>query len=463
MTLYLIASLLLLSLSCFLLSPRVQTTDGFFRGFSDEGLAPSLWTLVLSQVTTWIFARSLMTAAILGYYYGIAGALAYTAYYLSFLTGGFIIDRLRFDHGKSNIQTFMHAQFGKLGQYCYNIVIILRLLSEVFSNLLVIGLIFGVAGSTSHSLAMIAIAIITLAYSLFGGLRASLRTDVLQAILVIIALLMLFAIMLFHADFSWHTVLTSSPDIRSPGWVLLAVALLQVWSYPLHDPVMMDRGFLADRITTRKSFHYAAIISIASIFIFALLGVFAGLLKTGDEDMVMTLTRLFSEPVMLIFNLALIISAVSTLDSTFSSAAKLVAVDMNIMQPTTANGRWVMLAFMLGGALFLLLGNQDLYAAVALSGTASMFLAPVIFFTLWGQRRVASWSLGLAFTASLSGAILWLLESSSYPFYQSIMEPLFGYTHKYSKLLIICLFILLISCSAFIAGLKPKASTLEHV
>ena len=93
----------------FALSPRVQTVDGFFRGFSANGSAPQLWTLVLSQVTTWIFARSLMTAALLGYYYGIAGALAYTAYYLSFFTGGWIIDHLRFKHKCGNVQEFMNG------------------------------------------------------------------------------------------------------------------------------------------------------------------------------------------------------------------------------------------------------------------------------------------------------------------------------------------------------------------
>ncbi len=451
MTIYLIIGIAITTVVCFLLSPRVQTADGFFRGFSDTGAAPSLWTLVLSQVTTWIFARSLMTAAILGFYYGIAGALAYAAYYVSFLTGGKIIDHLRFKHDKGNIQSFMQEQFGTIGNHCYNLVIALRLLSEVFSNLLVIGLIFGISGSQEHFLAMAGIAAITFAYSMFGGLRASLRTDVFQAILVISALAMLFTLMVFHPGFSWNAAFSSSPEISSPGWVLLAVAFLQVWSYPLHDPVMMDRGFLADREVTRKSFNYAAVISIISILIFALLGVFAGVVKMEGEAMIATLTRLFGEPCMIIFNLALIISAISTLDSTFSSASKLVAVDMGIVKPTAANGRWVMLAFLIGGGLFLLLDSKDLYSAVAISGTASMFLAPVIFFNIWGNQKVATWALLVAFAAAITGGVLYMLESSAYI---NIMEPLFGYSHKYSKLLIICISILMIGCLAFFIGRK---------
>lgn len=452
----LILSIAATLLFCFFLSPRVQTADGFFKGFSESGVAPSLWTLVLSQVTTWIFARSLMTAAILGFYYGIAGALAYAAYYASFITGGKIIDHLRFKHGKENIQSFMQEQFGSTGNHCYNLVVALRLLSEVFSNLLVIALlleqVFGINDTLIHLLAMAGVALITFTYSMFGGLRASIRTDVLQAILVIAALLMLFMLMLFHPGFSWNAALSSSPDITSPGWVLLAVAFLQVWSYPLHDPVMMDRGFLADRSVTRKSFNFAAIISVICILIFALLGVFAGIVKLDGEQMIETLSRLFGEPYMMAFVFTLVISATSTLDSTFSSASKLVAVDMKLIKPTAVNGRWVMFAFLIGGGSFLLLDSKDLYAAVAVSGTASMFLAPVIFFTIWGNRSVRTWGLIVAFITAIAGSALYIFESAGYI---NIMQPLFGYGHKYSKLLIICIGILIIGCGAFFLAQKP--------
>jgi len=452
MTTYLLILLAATTIACLLLSPRVQTADGFFKGFSDTGTAPALWTLVLSQVTTWIFARSLLTAAILGFYYGIAGALAYAAYYASFITGGKIIDHLRFKHGKENIQSFMQEQFGSIGNHCYNSVIILRLLSEVFSNLLVIVIllkqVFGIDSTIIHLLSMTGVACITLIYSTFGGLRASIRTDVLQAILVIAALAMLFTLMLFHPGFSWGAVLSSSPDITSPGWVLLAVAFLQVWSYPLHDPVMMDRGFLADRSITRKSFYFAAVISIICILVFALLGVFAGLVKLEGEAMIATLSRLFGEPYMMAFVFALVISATSTLDSTFSSASKLIAVDMKLVKPTVTNGRLVMLAFLMCGGSCLLLDSKDLYAAVAVSGTVSMFLAPVIFFTIWGNRSVATWALVIAFITAIAGGALYMLESSGH-------TALLGDIHKYTKLLVICISILVIGCGAFFLGQQP--------
>ena len=80
MSTVLIGAIIFMAIATLIVSPRRTTVDGFFRGVDEQGAAPSLLTLVLSQVTTWIFARSLMNAAILGYYYGIAGTVAYAAY-----------------------------------------------------------------------------------------------------------------------------------------------------------------------------------------------------------------------------------------------------------------------------------------------------------------------------------------------------------------------------------------------
>ncbi|MEH6457667.1 MAG: hypothetical protein V7749_15170 [Cocleimonas sp.] len=454
MTPYLIGITALVLLASIVISPRIRTVEGFYKGSSDTGAAPSLWTLVLSQVTTWIFARSLMTAAILGFYYGIAGALAYAAYYFSFVTGGAIINHLRFKHGYDNVQGYMSAKFGSMGAGMYNFVVILRLLSEVFANLIVVGEIFGLKGSYEYFSAMVAIGVITVGYSSMGGLRASLRTDVLQSVLVIVLVAVLFIAMLLNPAFDLGAVINSSPDIKSPGWVLLLVAGLQVWSYPLHDPVMMDRGFLADQETTKKSFMHAAWISIACILMFALLGVFAGLNNLESEGMMDALTRLFGQPIMAVFSVALIISALSTLDSTFSSASKLVVKDMKLLPETIMSGRLVMVVFLIVGGLFLLWDSKDLYAAVAVSGTLSMFLLPIIVFCIWGNRDVALWPVVLTFGVTVFGGITYITESSKYTTW---MFDLFGYEHKYSKLLIICIVIALVGFVSFALGMKGKA------
>ncbi len=448
----LIGALAVLIIASFLMSPRVKSAEGFFRGYSEDGSAPSLLTLVLSQVTTWVFARSLMNAAILGFYYGIAGTIAYAAYYLSFLTGAWIVDGIRFRHGYKSVQDFLRDKFGRQGVGAYNVVVAVRLLSEVFANLLVVGIVFGVAGTVPYSLAIVAISLLTLGYSVMGGLSASLKTDVLQTVILVGVLCVLLVQAIGSDGFDFPVLLATSPDLTSPGWVLLGVAFLQIWSYPLHDPVMMDRGFLADRKTTRKSFLHACWISVACILAFGILGVFAGEMKAEGEDMVRALTRLIGANTMILFNIALIISAISTLDSTFSSASKLTIIDMKLAPQTVQNGRISMVLFLLGGLIFLFLGSKDLFSAVAVSGTASMFLAPVVFFSIWLDRSVAPWAFQVAFYSAMAGAALYFLEAGGY---SNAIEPLFGITHKYAKLLLISASVMGIGCGAFLIALRP--------
>ena len=268
-----------------LLSPRSKTEASFFRGREADGSAPGVWMLAFSQVTTWIFARSIMNAAILGYFFGIAGALAYAAYYLSFLTGAWIIRSLRFQHGFESVQAFLSDRFGVAGTASYDLVVGLRLLSEVFANLLVIGLIFGAKGEAAYVGSILLVGFATLGYSLLGGLSASIRTDALQMAMFLAALFALIFCATTAGGVEPSAILGSSPTPDNAGWVLLAVALLQVWSYPLHDPVMMDRGFIADRRTTMASFYHAAWISTLCILAFGVLGVWAGLSEAGGRGL----------------------------------------------------------------------------------------------------------------------------------------------------------------------------------
>lgn len=441
-------------------SPRAKTTASFYKGHDASGMAPGVLTLTLSQVTTWIFARSIMNAAILGYFYGIAGALAYAAYYLSFITGAQIIASLRFKHGFGSVQDFLYDRFGLAGTTSYNFVVGVRLLSEVFANLLVIGLIFGTDGTLAYSASIVLVGCATLGYALLGGLNASIRTDAIQMSLFIVVLAGLMLVALGSGNFDVPAMMTTSPDAASPGWVLLVVALLQVWSYPLHDPVMMDRGFIADRKKTMASFYHAAWISILCIMAFGLLGVWAGMNKLDGESFVPTLSRLIGEWPMLFFNIALVVSCMSTLDSTFSSTSKLAIVDMRLGAPTVENGRLAMAAFLIGGLMMVFLGSKDLFGAVAVSGTASMFLAPVVFFSLWmGRTDIPVWSYLTAFFTAMAAAILYFTESSGY---SNLIASMTGLEHKYSKLLVLSAMTLAIGCGAFVVGMitggaRPRA------
>ena len=433
----------------FVVMPRRASVDGFFNGATD-GAAPGLWTLVLSQVTTWIFARSLMNAAILGYFYGFPGTLAYAAYYLSFLTGGYIVGQLRAD-GTTSVQSWLGARFGRTGQGTYNFVIALRLLSEVFANLIVVGLIFdAVLPETmgAGTAAIVIVAILGLAYSAWGGLSAALRTDVLQMALFLVVFGMAFAFLLFSPEFSLSAIVTAEGTSgQRQGWVLLLVAFLQVFSYPAHDPVMMDRGFIADRKTTRASFFHAFWISTLCIVGFGFFGIQAALLEQAYEGQLLTTwSAMFPGWVYAALLISLLVSALSTLDSALSSAARLCVVELKLAPRTLAGGRAVMLVFMAAGGALTLWGNATLFDAVAVSGTASMFLTPVMIAVFVFGVTVPLWSYLVSYAAAIVGAFAYFARD--WPAFAAILPD----AHKYDQLLVICVFVLVVGGLAVALG-----------
>ncbi len=447
----------LVTIVSLIISPRKVSVAGFYEGASHTGAQPGLWMLVLSQVTTWIFARSLMNAAILGYFYGFAGTLAYTAYYLSFLTGMYIVGQLR-ARGARSVQDWLGDHFGRVGHVAYNIVVALRLLSEVFANLIVIGLIFSAAYPDvvwAKTEAVLVLAIVGLTYSALGGLRASLRTDVMQMLVFLVVFMLAFGVMVSADNFSFNAILTA-PGVHEmgsrPGWILVAVALLQVFSYPAHDPVMMDRGFIADAATTRKSFLHAFWVSSLCIFGFGMFGIQAGVIGASYENQLLgTWQGMFGPTVYFLIAASLLVSAMSTLDSALASAARLVIDDFKLAPRTVLNGRVAMFGFMAAGALLTLWGNKTLFDAVAVSGTASMFLTPVLVLAFVFNRVVPLWSFLVAYGAAILGGMAYMYRGTA------LVKLVFDGVHKYEQLLYICIAVLLIGFTAGLIGLATQA------
>lgn len=443
----------LVILASLMVAPKHATVEGFFKG-RNESSAPQLWTLVLSQVTTWIFARSLMNAAILGYFYGFIGTLAYAAYYVSFLTGGFVVARLRRE-GAGSVQDWLSAQFGNVGTVTYNFVIALRLLSEVFANLLVIGLIFGAIlpdFAQASTLSIIVVAVLGLAYSAWGGLSAALRTDVLQMLVFLAVFGAALGTLILQTEFSISAVVTSTGTSGSyNGWILLAVAALQVFSYPIHDPVMMDRGFIADEATTRASFIHAFWISTLCILGFGIFGIQAALIGTSYEGQLLgTWAEMFPSGIFVALMLSLLISALSTLDSALSSAARLTVEELKLLPRSLTGGRIAMVGFMTMGAALTLWGNSSLFDAVAVSGTASMFLTPLLIAGLLMRRPVEIWAYLVSYGAAIIGAMAYFLRGND------VVAAILPEGHKYEQLLAICIVVLAVGFSATFLGSRRR-------
>ena len=442
------------------MTPRHTTAEGFFAGLDQDGTPPGLWTLVFSQVTTWIFARSLMNSAILGYYYGIAGVLAYAAYYISFLTGGLIVAQLR-AAGAGSVQDWLGGHFGTVGQSCYNLVVSLRLLSEIFANLIVVGLIFVAVlpeFSDHKSLVIVIATALVLAYSSWGGLSASLRTDVIQMVIFLVVFSAAFVALLASPSFDLGAVITAEGVSGGyNGWVLLLVAFLQVFSYPAHDPVMMDRGFLSDEKTTRQSFIHAFWISTLCIVGFGFFGIQAALFgATYEDQLIGTWSTMLPNWVFVALMVSLLVSALSTLDSALASSARLATEELEMVNRSLLGGRLAMVAIAVPGALLTLWGNQTLFDAVAVSGTASMFLTPILLAGLFLDRHVSLWAFLVGFSAAMVGAMLYFARDTIWA------KAVLYEGHKYEQLLQICIAVLAIGFAASVIGSHRRPTKGEH-
>ncbi|MBI4082243.1 MAG: sodium:solute symporter [Candidatus Lambdaproteobacteria bacterium] len=411
---------LLIAFSLFLyaVSPWARTAAVFFRGTSATDRRPGFWALTSSLVISWIFAKSVTNAANLGQAFGIVGGLAYATYYLSFLVAGIVIFRMRTQGGFRSIHHFLLTRFGRSAVRLFSLLIAIRLFNEVWSNTSVIGLYFGEPGGLAYYAAVAVFTVLTLAYSLKGGLRSSIVTDVIQFGLFLVLL----AVLIFHvipAVGSVETFLTSGTWKMSTGVNLLLAALLQIFSYPFHDPVMTDRGFISAERTTLRAFIASAVLGVLCITLFSFAGIYAGLMGL-QGDAAVQVSRTFGVVMALAVNLIMVTSAASTVDSTFASAAKLGAADLgNDGAPSVARGRWIMTLTALLGSLPLLL-SPEIISATTVSGTMVIGLAPV--FLLW-WLPVPRISFHLSFWTGIGAGLVlvlgvlpqgWLLTDGKY-------------------------------------------------
>lgn len=370
------------------ISPKARSVKTFFAGSSESGQQPGMWLLTSSLVISWIFAKSITNAANLGLKYGILGGIAYATYYLSFLWAGHVIYQLRVKGQYRSIHEFLKSKYGQSALVLFSLLIGFRLFNEVWSNTMVIGSYFGEIGSGSFYLAIIVFTTLTLIYSLKGGLKSSLLTDAIQLSFFAILLVLIMWIVIPKSDGIGSLINSSSWQFGS-GLDLLLVAFIQVFSYPFHDPVMTDRGFITDPRTMRKAFFWAVPIGFFAIVFFSLIGVYAGQ-KGMQGQAAVQVAQSLGIWSMLCINFIMITSASSTLDSAFSSFSKLAVMDIKYLPRSISSGRLVMVAMAILGTVPILF-SPEILSATTISGTMVIGLAPVFLFWRHNPHPMTFW------------------------------------------------------------------------
>lgn len=189
----------------------------------------------------------------------------------------------------------------------------------------------------------IGLALFAGAYTAFGGLKAVVYTDALQAVILITGCSVLTYMMLAQVDFSWATMVASAPDghysvIRPIGdselpWpgLILGVPFLGFW-------YVATNQYITQRILGAKSIQHArwgimlaCLLKMTPFFIMIIPGAVALVVFPGLANGDMVFPTMVREvlPVGLVgLVLAGLVSAImSSVDSTLNSASTLIVVD----------------------------------------------------------------------------------------------------------------------------------------
>lgn len=394
------------------ISPKTVSVGGFFRGEDRTGRDANPWMITASIFIAWIFAKSVTNAANMGADFGIVGGIGYAVYWLCIPLTGWALYRLRRKFRATSLVGFLTEHYGVAAAFCFSAAILVRLFNEVWSNTSVVGAYYGASGTAPFIIAAILFTLITVAYCCRGGMRGSLITDVVQAIMFAVLLIGVLVAVVPQDPIGDYA--TSGVWSLEGGVDFILGAGLQCLSYGFHDAVLTDRGFLCEEKKMLKSFVVAGLLGFLAIVLFSLIGVHAYLNDIAYAGSSAPVVVAQSFGIMAFFAMAVIMisTAGSTLDSTFTALGKLTARDLpGILGYEPKNVRLIGIVFML---LFAVVGNlpmimgASIIAATTISGTMIMGLGPI--FLMHGVVKPTKVGFHLAFWI---GMVLGIVDTVS--------------------------------------------------
>lgn len=403
--------LILYGIVMIVISPKTVSIGGFFRGEDRKGRDANPWMITASIFISWIFAKSVTNVANMGASFGMVGAIGYAVYWLCIPLTGYALYRLRRRFAAKGMVSFLTENYGMVAAFCFSAAILIRLFNEVWSNTSVIGSYYGESGSAPFILAAFLFTAITVIYCCWGGLRSSIITDVAQAILFAVLLIVILIWVLPNDDLG--AIVTSGSWTMEGGVDFIIGAGLQCLSYGFHDAVLTDRGFICEEKKMLKCFAWSGILGFIAILLFGLLGIHAYVneIVTGTNDAPVVVAQSFGVLAFFVVALIMISAGGSTLDSTFTSLGKLASRDLpGILGKTPKHSARIlgiiwMIAFGILGNLPMIMG-ASVIAATTISGTMIMGLGPI--FLMHGRKGIKPTKVGfmLAFWIGMALGII---------------------------------------------------------
>ena len=298
------------------------------RNTAGTGLATA--TLVAGALGAWILFSPAETgtwAGITGLIgYGIGSALPLVAFVLL----GARMRRLM-PHGHSITEYTWH-RFGPMMYYLTLAVVIFYMLVFLTAELTGIAQAVNLIGGTPLVVTALIVGVLTVAYTAYGGMRASLFTDRIQfyVIIPLLVVVILAGIFAFGGGTLGET-LESSPELLSlthmPGIEFGAVLIIAIFAAEMFNQGSWQRIYtVRDIPTLRRGYLIAGIVVLPVIFLTGLFGIMAvskGLAEDPSVAMfsfVVSVMPMWAVVAVLVLAMVLVMSSMDTLLNGITSA-----------------------------------------------------------------------------------------------------------------------------------------------
>lgn len=153
------------------------------------GRSLPIWVGLLTMTATWVGGGYISGTAEQTFSRGLLwGAQAGLGYAAALILGGLIFARVMRRHGFSTLVDPLEARYGRRAAA---VLMIPAVLAEVFWSaaiLVALGTTFGTVLGIDLTTAILSSAVVAVAYTVFGGLRAVAYTDVVQLFLILVGL-----------------------------------------------------------------------------------------------------------------------------------------------------------------------------------------------------------------------------------------------------------------------------------
>jgi len=325
----------------FLIARKTKTSDDLFLGGRSFG-----WGLIGLS----LFASNISSATIIGlsgaaYTTGIVNSVYEWLSAIPMIVAALIFVPLYLRSRITTIPEFLAKRFDRRSQVFFSAVTVIMSIVVEMAGGLYAGAIVMQAFFPDIELWQVTLplAIVAGIYTAFGGLRAVVYTDAIQAVILIVGCSVLTYMLYERLDFSWANVLANVPEghfsvvrplndttLPWPG-LILGVPFLGFWYWATNQYIIQRVLGARDVRQARWGMMFAGLLKIVPLFIMVIPGAMAISILPGLENGDAVFPRAVVEilPVGMIgIVLAGLLSAImSSIDSTLNSASTLLVVD----------------------------------------------------------------------------------------------------------------------------------------